>query len=210
MSQHTALHISFSVSESQCFLWYFTQESQITFKLLFYSDKFTRFCQWKNVELNIHVSTYTYIYLVKGWRGEENVQFWILLLKRPYQVQGVLLIRCSILRHAALAVPFGHPFCLPWADSFGIAVRAARSWAAPIVSPSESHCSCSTVPALPSAFLWPQPLSLCSAPLWLCRSSILCCSSVWVRPSAFNQCRLRAPSVVLNTVMPASTLKYKE
>lgn len=23
---------------------------------VFYSDKFTRFCQWKNVELNIHVS----------------------------------------------------------------------------------------------------------------------------------------------------------
>uniref|UniRef100_A0A8C9FK11 G protein-coupled receptor kinase n=1 Tax=Pavo cristatus TaxID=9049 RepID=A0A8C9FK11_PAVCR len=31
-------------------------ESQITFKLLFYSDKFTRFCQWKNVELNIHLT----------------------------------------------------------------------------------------------------------------------------------------------------------
>lgn len=146
-SQHAALHVSFSVSESLCFLWCFTQESQITFKLLFCSDKFTRFCQWKNVELNIHVSTYTYIYLVKGWCGEESVQFWILLLKRPYRVQGVLLIRCSILRHAVLTVPSGHPFCLPWADGFGIAVIAARSWAAPIVSPSLSHCSCSSDPS---------------------------------------------------------------
>uniref|UniRef100_A0A8C0FS84 G protein-coupled receptor kinase n=1 Tax=Bubo bubo TaxID=30461 RepID=A0A8C0FS84_BUBBB len=33
-----------------------TAYSQTTFKLFFYSDKFTRFCQWKNVELNIHLT----------------------------------------------------------------------------------------------------------------------------------------------------------
>lgn len=34
----------------------FSRGSTLTLSVLRCSDKFTRFCQWKNVELNIHVS----------------------------------------------------------------------------------------------------------------------------------------------------------
>lgn len=81
------------------------------------SDKFTRFCQWKNVELNIHVSTHFCVCFHWEWSGNTGGTFGDVRHKAGILKKSIILGAAAGTRASHLCLCFTSQFLSPCLQS---------------------------------------------------------------------------------------------